>query len=298
MYEEEEIHVDIAAEAVPLTDDLVEFFDPLKTGFLWYVPPLASEANHKTGGHNWNIVGYDMQVLTMSVPAGEQVVTEVGSFMYMSPFMETEVELTLCTKGGFSDGCNRIFGGESCAKVILKNNTGNEGYVGLTPNFPAKIIPIKFGTHAAANSKLIVQPGAYMSELGDVDVGCDLDLGLSTCCCAGLGACRQKVTGADGSIAFLAAGGTIVYRNLREGEMITVDSSSVVAIEETVKLGITSNGRLCGITCCCGGEGIFSTTLTGPGRVYMQSFGFARFSNAVQQTVMEDRDGGNVPDVS
>ena len=68
-----------------------------------------------------------MQVLTMSVPAGEEVITEVGSFMYMSPFMETEVELTLCTKGGFKAGCDRIFGGESCAKVILKNNSSKEG---------------------------------------------------------------------------------------------------------------------------------------------------------------------------
>ena len=33
--DEEEIVVDIAAEAVPLSEDLREFFDPLKTGFLW-----------------------------------------------------------------------------------------------------------------------------------------------------------------------------------------------------------------------------------------------------------------------
>jgi uncharacterized protein (AIM24 family) len=109
-----------------------------------------------------------------------------------------------------------------------------------------------------------------MSELGDVNVGCDLDCSYRTCLCAGLGCCRQKITGSDDSIAFLAAGGTIVYRNLKEGETITVDTTSVVAFEESVKLGIISNGRLCSVTCCCGGEGIFSTTLTGPGRIYLQ----------------------------
>jgi uncharacterized protein (AIM24 family) len=159
-----------------------------------------------------------------------------------------------------------------------------------------------------------------MSQLGDVDVGCDLDCSCKTCLCAGLGCCRQKITGSDDSIAFLAAGGTIVYRHLKEDETITVDTDSIVAFEESVKLGIISNGKLCSITCCCGGEGIFSTTLTGPGRIYLQvssegyfrlvivvlfaisltwifrsyliflqSYGFKRFAAAVQQTVMEDR---------
>ena len=140
--QKEEEEIDLAAEAVPLTSTLESIFDPLRTGFLWYTPPLASEQNHKTGGHKWNIVGHDMQILTMTVPGGESVTTEIGSFMYMSPFMETSVELTLCSQVGFVGGCNRIFGGESCVKVFLKNNTGQEGYVGLTPNFPAKIIPV------------------------------------------------------------------------------------------------------------------------------------------------------------
>ena len=78
-----------------------------------------------------------------------------------------------------------------------------------------------------------------------MDVGCDLDLSFKTCCCAGLGCCRQKITGADGSILFLAAGGTLVYRHLKAGETIIVDSHSVVALEHSVEMGITSNGRFC-----------------------------------------------------
>jgi uncharacterized protein (AIM24 family) len=95
-----------------------------------------------------------------------------------------------------------------------------------------------------------------------------MDCGLRTCCCAGFGCCRQKIHGSDGSIAFLSAGGTLIYRLLTEGETIVVDSHSVVAIEDSVGLGIIPNGRFC--TCCLGGEGCCSTTLTGPGRVYMQ----------------------------
>lgn len=97
---------------------------------------------------------------------------------------------------------------------------------------------------------------------------CDLDCSLPTCCCAGFGCCRQKITGGTDSVAFLSAGGTVVYRQLKEGETITVDSRSVVAMEEGVTLGIAPNGRFC--MCCFGGEGCFSTTLTGPGKVFLQ----------------------------
>jgi hypothetical protein len=68
---------DFAAEAVPLTEEDVEIFDPLKSGFIWYTPPLASEVSHTTGGQEWSIAGHDMQILTMTVPPGETVTTEV-----------------------------------------------------------------------------------------------------------------------------------------------------------------------------------------------------------------------------
>jgi uncharacterized protein (AIM24 family) len=114
-----------------------------------------------------------------------------------------------------------------------------------------------------------------MSQIGDVDVSCDLDCGCATCCCAGFGCCRQKLAGTKGSVAFLAAGGTVVYRNLRANETITVNSRSVVAIEDSVRLGITPTGRI-GM-CCCGGEGYFATTLTGPGKIFLQVRCAARF---------------------
>lgn len=164
--------------------------DPLITGFLWYQPPLQQTvmANTTTStaatgagadgpnsnnnrNHNknnnlsssaWQISGHDMQILTTTVPAGGTIVTEIGSFLFGSPGIQTSVELTCCTSttaghheggdGGNSSGSyccctwqgwDRVCGGESCVKVLLTNEGRHEGYVGLTPNFPAKIIPIQ-----------------------------------------------------------------------------------------------------------------------------------------------------------
>ena len=114
--------------------------------------------------------GHDMQVLTATVSPGETITTEVGSFFYGSGDIETTVELTCFSSGGCSEGWNRICGGESCVKVLLTNKGPQEGYVGLTPPFPAKIIPLQFGKHTKDGNSLISQGGVYMAHLGQVDV--------------------------------------------------------------------------------------------------------------------------------
>jgi hypothetical protein len=142
--DEPEIVVDFAAEeTVSLTTDQQSHVDPMNSGFLWYTPPMTTNKEHQTGGHEWAISGHDMQVLTATVPPNGEFLTEVGSFMFGSSDIKTSVELTLCSRIGFMEGCQRICGGESCVKVILRNEGGQDGFVGLTPNFPGKIIPIQ-----------------------------------------------------------------------------------------------------------------------------------------------------------
>lgn len=124
---EPEIAVDIAAaELTALTEDQRNQVDPLNSGFTWYTPPMASPTGeHEVhNGRNWTIAGHDMQVLSMTLPASEHVVTETGSFFFGSQDLQMDVELTLC-RGG--EGCQRICGGESCVKLILRNDGSNEG---------------------------------------------------------------------------------------------------------------------------------------------------------------------------
>jgi len=288
---DEEIVVE--AETVPLVDASV---DPMNSGFTWYKPPPSFEKAHTTAGHSWTISGHDMQILTSTVPAGEAIETEVGSFVFMHPAMTTKVELTMCARGGCTEGWSRICSGESCVKVFLNNDSSEEGYVGLTPNYPAKIIPIKFGVNADSNSSIVAQPGSYMTQLGNVKIGYEVDCSPRTCCCAGFGLCRQTLSGPSNSIVFVSAGGTVVTKELNANEVVVVDSRSVLAYASGVSLGVTPNGKCC--TCCCGGEGCCSTTLTGPGKVWMQSLNFQKFKEAVQVTVYEDEMDRGAVDVN
>jgi hypothetical protein len=160
-FAEPDILVDFAAEemqsltAGTMTEAQKEDMyqsDPMNTGFHWYTPPLAAQA-HETSGHHWIITGHDMQVLVSDVPPGETIVTEVGSFFFGSAGIKTNVDLTCCSdKGGCSEGCGRICGGESCVKLLLTNESAQAGVVGLTPSFPAKIIPVKVRTRQVLSS--------------------------------------------------------------------------------------------------------------------------------------------------
>jgi hypothetical protein len=78
---EPEIVVDVAAEeTTALTADMKDTVDPLGSGFTWYTPPMARPgSSHETNnGRDWSIAGHDMQVLVMSLPVNETVVTYVA----------------------------------------------------------------------------------------------------------------------------------------------------------------------------------------------------------------------------
>eukprot|EP00592_Proboscia_alata_P008340 CAMPEP_0194355936 /NCGR_PEP_ID=MMETSP0174-20130528/3772_1 /TAXON_ID=216777 /ORGANISM="Proboscia alata, Strain PI-D3" /LENGTH=324 /DNA_ID=CAMNT_0039125417 /DNA_START=9 /DNA_END=983 /DNA_ORIENTATION=+ len=281
---------EITVDAIPLEHDDSKI-DPMNTGFKWYLPDeKAYEEDHRLNETKWTISGHDMQVLSASIPPGDTISTEVGSMLFSHPDMKLDVDCTLCQG---STGCRRMCGGESCVKVDMTNEGGSDAYVGLTPNFPAKIIPLSFGGDIKPGSSLIAKSGAIMTHLGDVDVGCNLDANPLTGCCAGLGICRQKLNQTDGGrpgMVFLNAGGTIVMKELAANETVTIDGGCLVGYEDTVKLGVAYAGRC--FTCFCGGEGLFNTTMTGPGKIYMQSMSFRRYGNAVRTTVVEERTSG------
>ena len=126
-----------------------------------------------------------------------------------------------------------------------------------------------------------LQDGAYFASYGDVSISYDIDCFSRTCMFGGQGCVRQSVQG--NGTALLAAMGTLMTKELEPGETIVVDTHSLVAWSESVVMDIKSTGSFC--TCCCGGEGLFNTTLTGPGTVYFQSMSFQKFKKALQVQV-------------
>ena len=213
------------------------------------------------------LLGSDCQILTVQLRAGATIESEAGAMMYMSPDVKTNTEF---------GGCSRcLCGGESCCKVVYTNRGNANGFVGLTPAYPSKILPVDLSQYGG--SSLISKKGVYMSNIGEVTTTANFDCAITGCCIQGMGCCRQASSG-TGTV-FLAAGGTVLSKELGAGEEIIVDSDSIVAFKDTVKLGFRCNGGP--MSWCFGGEGCCNLTMTGPGQVVIQSMSLGKYIAAV-----------------
>lgn len=220
---------------------------------------------NSTAGQKYQISGADCQVLTVAMGGGEKLTSQPGALMFMSPSMKMEQEM---------GNCSRLCVGETCCKTIFHNPTREEGFVSLTPSFPAKVIPVDLTT---VGQSLIARGGAYMSHVGDVRLAATWDCCPTTCLYGGLGVARQGITG-TGTV-FLEAGGVVLTKVLAAGEVLVVDTDAIVAFQETVHLNVRFQSS-CSM-CLFGGEGCFNTTLTGPGLVILQSMSFGKYKAAV-----------------
>jgi uncharacterized protein (AIM24 family) len=229
-------------------------------GFEILVPPVPSE-----GSIPYTITGAESQVVSFTLKPGQRVTGEPGTMLLMSDNTSTDVKF---------GGCQRCCTGEAPCIVRFHNEAATDGFVSLTPNFPGKVIPVQLRT---VGGTFISQGGAYFASTGDVSVTADCDCCSCSCCFGGMGMIRQKSSG-TGTL-FMTASGTVLTKTLADGEVLLVDTNSVVGFQETVKMGVKSSGGCC--NCCCGGEGLFNTRLTGPGMVVIQSMSEGKYKRAV-----------------
>jgi len=226
-----------------------------------------------SANYNFGIEGSNSQVCTVNVPPGERLLSEPGCMFFMSNGIEAGAE---CAPGWFQRCCCMA---ENCFQVAFKNAAQEAQYVGITPNFPGKVIGINLKDQGPG---MIVKSGGYMAGIGNVELDLSTDCCSKTCCC-GLGPCRQHIHG-DG-VAFLAAGGTIMEKQLAANETLKIDITSLVGFQSDMEYKISVNGCC---PCCCGGEACYNV-LTGPGTVYLQSMNYQKYRAALVPP--EDQNG-------
>lgn len=183
------------------------------------------------------------QVVTVMVPPGQKLVSEPGAYMFMSNNIDLGAH---CAPNAFKRCCCMF---ESCFQLEFDNTGGGTEYVGLTPTFPAKVVALDLNKQG----RMIVKNGGYMAGMGEVDMNLRTDCCSSTCCCSGLGCCQQLLSGQG--TAFVAAGGTIMEKDLAPGEVIRIDNTSILAFSENADLAVEFQGCC---ACCCGGECFFT----------------------------------------
>jgi len=231
----------------------------------------------------YRIIGDCMQGVIISLDPDEAVQAEAGSMLFMEEGVEINTEA-----GGITRGLKRILAGESFFITTFYNNSNVERKVGFAAPYPGKILAINL----SETGSMLCQRDAYLCSAYGIDISVAFTKRLGAGFFGGEGFILQKLSGEG--LAFIHAGGTLIKKSLKSGEKLKIDTGCLVALESTVDYDIEFVGGL--KTALFGGEGLFFTTLTGPGTVYLQTLPFSRLAdrviNASSRNIGEQRNRG------
>ena len=215
----------------------------------------------------YTITGDNLQFVNIQLEPGEKFNSAAGAMKYMSGNMTMEAKM----KGGLFKGLKRTLMGESL--FLLEYEThGGAGVVGFGGSAPGKIIDLD-----VSQRTWLVQKTGYLCSEPGVQLDMAFQKKVGNMFFGGEGLILEKLTGSG--IAFVAACGDFNIVDLKPGEVYKVATSNAVAWEDTVKYDISAAGGL--KTALFGGEGLFVTTLTGPGKVIIQSMTMGDLANAL-----------------
>jgi len=244
-------------------------------------PPPPPPGGIRAHEIDYQIFGEEMQFVEITLDPGEACIAEAGAFMYMQPGIQME---TIFGDGSGREGSGlmgkllgagkRVLTGESLFMTAFSNGGSGRQNVAFASPYPGKIIPVDLRNHGHT---LLCQKDAFLCAARGVAVGIAFNKKLGVGLFGGEGFILQKLEG-DG-LAFIHAGGTIVERELEAGETLRLDTGCLVALETRVSYDIQFVGGI--KTALFGGEGIVFATLTGPGKVWLQSLPFSRLAGRI-----------------
>jgi len=227
---------------------------------------------------DYQISGDDMQFVEVFLDPGETVIAESGSMMFMTDNIQMETKFGDGSQpdkglmGKLLDAGKRVITGESLFIAMFSNRgTGRESVAFAAP-YPGKIIPLELREH---NGTIICQKDSFLCAAFGTGLGIAFTKKIGAGFFGGEGFILQRLDG-DGK-AFVHACGTIVKKELGPGQTLRVDTGCIVAMEATVTYDIKFVGSV--KTAFFGGEGLFFATLTGPGKVFLQSLPFSRLAD-------------------
>ena len=216
----------------------------------------------------YEILGSDMQVAVVELDAGEFVQADAGSMF----FMEGNIDMDLRMPGGWVGGLKRMFLGESFMLPIFKAKSQGSK-VAFTPPYPGKILELEISPEKIWQA----QKDSFLFACGNVAINISFIKKFKVGFFGGEGFILEKFTG-SGKV-FINCGGFAIEKILAPKETIQVDTGCIVAFEESVDYDIK---RVRNIKAAFfGGEGLFLSTLTGPGKVILQSIPWSRFQSAM-----------------
>ncbi len=216
----------------------------------------------------YEIKGGNLPFLSLNLERGEELFTTSGAMSWMS----TGISMETTASGGLFGGVKRVFSGESFFTVNFKALADNQ-QIAFSSSFPGSIYAIKL----EAGRSIIAQKRAFLVGERGIELAIHFHKKLGAGFFGGEGFIMQRLSG--NGYVFLEIDGALEEIELASGETLKVDTGHVAFLEDTVQMSIDSVKGFKNIF--FGGEGLFLTTLTGPGKVYLQSIPIQNFARSI-----------------
>lgn len=219
----------------------------------------------------YEIKGDSMPVVICYLEAGEKMITEKGSMVWMSPNMKMET-----TGGGMSKMFGRMLTGESMFRNIYTAE-GGAGMIAFASSFPGSIRAIE----VTPDKPVVLQKSAFLAATSGVEMSVFFQKKIGAAMFGGEGFLMQKVEGSG--LVFAEIDGSAVEYELKAGQRLIVDTGNLAIADGTVSIDVETVKGVKNVL--FGGEGIFNTVVTGPGRVTLQTMPLSRFVGLVASRI-------------
>ena len=245
------------------------------------MPALPSTASGRGRDDqiDYRIVGSDMQFVEVELDPGESAIAEAGSLMYKDAAVQMDTVFGDGSHAGQGGGLmdkllsagKRVVTGESLFTTVFTHSGSGKARVAFAAPYPGTVMAMKLSDHGG---RLVCQKDSFLAGARGVQVGIHFQRKILTGLFGGEGFIMQKLEG-DGWV-FVHAGGTVMEIDLKAGERLDVDTGCVMAYHSSVDMDVRAVGGIKSML--FGGEGVFLATLTGPGKVWLQSLPFSRMA--------------------
>ena len=216
----------------------------------------------------YEILGEPTPAVVCRLQAGESMITEKGSMVWMSDNMKMETNA-----GGVKKAFGRMFTGET----MFQNEytaIGKEGLIAFASSFPGAIYSVEI----TPDKPIIVQKSAFLASEKNVNISMFFQKKIGAGFFGGEGFVMQKISG--NGMAFLEIDGAAVAYELAVGEKMIVDTGNLAMMDATCKLDIEMVKGAKNIF--FGGEGMFNTVVTGPGKIILQTMPISGLAAALK----------------
>lgn len=227
----------------------------------------------------YTITGDNLQFVHVEINPGELVWGEAGAMVYFSSNMSMQAH----ARGGLLAGLKRAVTGESFF-VTEFTSSGGLGVVAFAGRVPGKIAALDL----RGGRQWICQKDAFLAAEGAVQFDIAFQQRLGAILFGGEGLLLQRYYG-EGTV-FIHSPGDLVEYTLAPGQVMNISTGHVVGWEASVQYNIAPAGGL--KTAFFGGEGLFVTTLTGPGKVLLQSMTMSKLASALIPYMPRGTSGG------